>query len=70
MTLAYLLTGAGITQFRVIEPLTFGLLSKNRSFRLHESLLAPFLLLVSLHMLYRPISRLYSTIAQRFRSRP
>jgi hypothetical protein len=70
MTLVYVLTGFGITQFRVIEPLTFGLLSKNRSLRLHESLLAPFLLLLSLHVLYRPISRLYSTIAQRFRSRP
>jgi hypothetical protein len=45
-------------------------LSKNRSLRLHESLLAPFLLLLSLHVLYRPISRLYSTIAQRFRPRP
>jgi hypothetical protein len=69
MTLVYLLTGAGITQFRVIEPLTFGLLSKNRALRLHESLLVPFLLLLSLHVLYRPSSRLYSTIAQRFRPR-
>jgi hypothetical protein len=70
MTLVYVLTGFGITQFRVIEPLTFGLLSKNLSLRLHESLLAPFLLLLSLHVLYRPISWLYLTIAQRFRPRP
>ncbi len=53
MTLVYLLTGLGITQFRIIEDLTFGLLSKNLSFRLHEALLAPFPILLSLHVFYR-----------------
>ncbi len=55
LTLVYLLTGLGITQFRIIEELTFGLLSKNLSFRLHEALLAPFLILLSLHVFYRPM---------------
>lgn len=68
MTLVYLFTGLGITQFRIIEDLTFGLLSKNLSFRLHEDLLVPFLILLSLHVFYRPIRWVYSTIIRKFRS--
>jgi hypothetical protein len=67
MTLCYLLTGLGITQFRIIEDLTFGLLSKNLSFDLHEALLPPFLVLLSLHVLYRPIRRVFLTIARKSR---
>ena len=32
----YLLTGFGITQYRVIEHLTFGLLSKALAFQIHD----------------------------------
>jgi len=59
MTVVYLLTGLGITQYRSIEPLTFGLLSKNSSFRIHENLLIPFLVLLTLHILFKPITRIY-----------
>jgi len=59
MTLIYLLTGLGITQFQIIEDLTFGLLNKNLSLRLHEDLLVPFLILLSLHVFYRPIRWVY-----------
>jgi len=46
----YVVTGLGITQFRTIETLTFGLLSKNLSFRIHDNLLIPFLILLIVHI--------------------
>ena len=46
----YVVTGLGITQFRTIETLTFGLLSKNLSFRIHDNLLIPFLILLIIHI--------------------
>ena len=46
----YVVTGLGITQYRIVEGLTFGLLSKNISFRIHEDLLIPFLVLIILHV--------------------
>jgi hypothetical protein len=59
VTVVYLLTGLGITQYRIIELLTFGLLYKNLSFKIHENLLIPFLTLLSLHVLFGPIARAY-----------
>ena len=70
LTLVYLLTGLGITQFRMIEEVTFGLLSRSLSFRLHEELLMPFLVLLSIHVLYRPIRRAHVTIIKKLRLRP
>jgi cytochrome b subunit of formate dehydrogenase len=46
----YLITGFGITQFRVVESLTFGLLTKNLAFRIHNILWIPFLILLILHI--------------------
>ena len=59
VTTVYLLSGLGITHYRVVEPLTFGLLGKGQSFKLHENLLLPFLALLSMHLLLRPILRVY-----------
>jgi len=59
VTVVYLLTGLGITQYRIIELLTFGLLYKNLSFQIHENLLMLFLTLLSLHILFGPIARAY-----------
>ena len=56
VTLVYLLTGLGITQYRIIEPLTFGVLSKSLSFKMHENLLIQFLTLLTLHIFFRPIT--------------
>jgi len=55
-TMLYILSGLGITQYRIIETITFGLLSKNLSFRIHENLLTPFLILLSIHILFRVIA--------------
>ena len=68
VTLIYLVTGLGITRFRVIEALTFGLLGKNLAFRLHEDLLGPFLLLLGLHVFHGPVKWIYSRIAGERRS--
>jgi len=46
----YLITGFGITQFRVVEQATFGLLSKNVAFYIHNGLLIPFIVLLGLHI--------------------
>ena len=46
----YLLTGFGITQYRVVEHLTFGLLTKPLAFKIHDNLLIPFIILLGLHI--------------------
>lgn len=50
VTVLYILTGFGITQFRVVETLTFGLLTKNVSFKIHDHLFIPFIILLGLHV--------------------
>jgi len=62
VTIVYLLTGLGITQYRITERLTFGLLSKNVSLNIHENLLVPFLALLSIHLLFGHIMQICSTI--------
>ena len=50
LALLLVLTGLGITEFRVVEPLTLGLLGKSLSFQLHSLLWIPFLAVLVLHM--------------------
>ena len=59
ITIIYVLTGLGITQFRIIEPATFGLLSKNLSFAIHDNLLIPFIILLVLHIAVKPVKQIY-----------
>ncbi|MFC1873338.1 hypothetical protein ACFLW3_00800 [Chloroflexota bacterium] len=42
----YLVTGFGITQFRTVEAISFGWLSKGISLRIHNVLWIPFLVLM------------------------
>jgi len=46
----YIITGFGITEFRTVEAITFGLLSKNLSFRIHDALAVPFIVLLVVHI--------------------
>jgi len=46
----YLLTGFGITQYRAVEHVTFGLLTKPLAFKIHDNLLIPFIVLLGLHI--------------------
>lgn len=62
VTIIYILTGFGITQYRITERLTFGLLSKGFSVSIHENLLVLFLTLLSLHLLFRPITQIYTSL--------
>ena len=50
ITIIYLISGLGIMYFRVIESITFGVLTKNLSFNIHSNLLIPFLILLLLHI--------------------
>lgn len=50
----YVITGLGITQFRIVEQATFGLLSKPLAFMIHDNLLIPFIILLVLHIYQQP----------------
>ena len=62
--LLYLVTGFGITEFRTVQALTLGLLSKPLAFEIHNNLLIPFVVLLGLHLLFvysRVVSRMKRT---------
>jgi hypothetical protein len=46
----YMISGLGITQFRIVEGATFGLLGKALSFQIHNYLWLPFVVLLVLHI--------------------
>ena len=46
----FMLTGFGITQFRIVEAITFGLLDKNLAHRIHLDLWIPLVVLLVLHI--------------------
>ncbi len=57
ITALYVVSGFGITSFRIVTPVTFGLLDKPASFRIHDWLLAPFLILLCLHLAFRYLAQ-------------
>jgi Ni,Fe-hydrogenase I cytochrome b subunit len=48
--LVYIITGYGITEFRTVEPLTFRIVNKAISLKIHEALGIPFLALLLVHI--------------------
>lgn len=50
--LLYVVSGFGISEYRTVEGLTFGLLTKALSFRLHSLLFLPFIILLLLHVYF------------------
>jgi len=48
----FILTGFGITNYQIVEPLTFGAISKLTAYQLHTDLIIPFLLLLGGHFLF------------------
>ena len=52
----YSVTGYGITQYRIVEPATLGLLTKPWAFIIHNGLVIPFVVLLALHI-YQMVSR-------------
>ena len=55
----YLITGFGITEYRVVESLTFGLLTKSLSFKIHNNLWIPLLALLIFHICQRTCGKAY-----------
>lgn len=53
----YFITGLGITQFRIVESVTFGLLTKPLAFQIHNYLWIPFVILLALHIYHRTRKR-------------
>ena len=50
VTVLYGLSGFGITQFRVVQTITFGILNKALAFKIHDALWIPFAILLILHL--------------------
>lgn len=48
----YIITGFGITQFRIVEYLTLGLLTKSLAFKIHSSLIIPLIVFLVLHVYF------------------
>ena len=46
----YGISGFGITEFRTVGTITFGLLTKNLAFNIHNILWIPFAILLILHL--------------------
>ncbi len=65
VTVLYLVSGFGITEFRTVEAITFGLFSKNLSFKIHNILLIPALIILAVHLYltfrYRPRVKAHSS---------
>ena len=57
--LLYILTGYGITEFRAVESITFGLLSKPLAFKIHSWLIYPTAALLVLHVCLSWIMKLW-----------
>lgn len=55
VVIIYLLTGFGITEYRILEPLTFGLLTKSLAHRIHINLEIPFIILLVVHIWLLPL---------------
>ncbi len=55
VVIIFLLTGFGITQYRIVEPLTFGLLTRNLAHRIHINLEIPFIILLVVHIWLLPL---------------
>ncbi|HVP99955.1 MAG TPA: hypothetical protein VMT57_00395 [Candidatus Thermoplasmatota archaeon] len=48
----YIFTGLGITNFQVIEAVTFGQVSKLGAYQVHTFLLYPFIVVLGLHIAF------------------
>jgi len=57
VTVIYFITGFGISEFRTVEALSFGLLTKSLAFKMHNSLWIPFIVLLVLHIVFALIRK-------------
>ena len=59
LVIIYLITGFGITEHRIVEPLTFGLLTKSLAQRIHINIEIPFIVLLILHIWLLPLLKYF-----------
>jgi hypothetical protein len=59
LVIVYLITGFGITEYRIVETLTFGLLTKSLAQRIHINVEIPFIILLVLHVWLLPLLRYF-----------
>ena len=50
-TVIFIITGFGITEYKIIESITFSVLTKPVSHLIHSNLIIPFVILLILHIL-------------------
>jgi hypothetical protein len=59
VAILYLITGFGITEYRIVERLTFGLLAKSLAHQIHIGLVIPFIILLILHIFLPPLLKYF-----------
>lgn len=59
VVIVYLITGFGITEYRIVETLTFGLLTKSLAHRIHIDIAIPFIILLILHIWLLPLLKYF-----------
>jgi len=69
LVIVYLITGFGITEHRIVEPLTFGLLTKSLAQRIHINIEIPFIILLVLHIWLLPLLRYFRSRKLRYNRR-
>lgn len=52
VTILFILTGIGITNYQLIESLTAGILTKLTSFQIHTNLTIPLIVLLAVHIVF------------------
>ena len=66
----YIVSGLGITEHQIIGPLTLGVLTTPLALRIHDFLLAPFVVLLVAHIIIGPITRAYSHSKEKQQRKP
>jgi cytochrome b561 len=61
LVIIYLITGFGITEYRIVERLTFGLLTKSLAYQIHIGLVIPFIILLILHIWILPLLKYFKS---------
>jgi len=61
VVIIYFITGFGITEYRIFERLTFGLLAKSLAHKIHINLAIPFIILLILHIWLLPLLKYFKS---------
>jgi len=62
----YIITGFGITEYQIIQSITFNIFSKPTSHMVHNNLIIPFLALLILHILVTTKPKYFKRLINRF----